>query len=292
MRGRRKIISSRTKTGWLVNPCRHLSQHANSRLEWLAGTIAQGLLVRPTYSSGHGIMYHARERKRGLEPSHHCRAPLDSRVLHVHPEWISGHNTWPGVSWRRILVTFCSLKKTCTGSGVITYDKLASSRGQYRLVKRKKWHENRYTWLGTIFRCFCIISGHASLQRFLRSYLFARFSRPLLIAFMQIYFKNGGGRSGTTSVLTTNIFPRNSRATFRSSYSVGNFWGTCRRICGRKIFFDYFERFDRFNRLAVVGSGIHLIFYSDLIYSLRKYIDWKIFIIVLPFRITLRIMLR
>lgn len=73
-----------------------------------------------------------------------------------------------------------------------------------------------------------------------------------------------GERSGTTSVLTTNIFPRNSRATFRSSYSVGNFWGTCRKICGRKIFFDYFERFDRFNRLAVVGSGIHLIFYSDL----------------------------
>lgn len=176
---------------------------------------------------------------------------------------------------RRIVTSylgyFLLVKKDVTGSGVITYDKLASSRGQYRLVKRKKWHENRYTWLGTIFRCFCIISGHASLQRFLRSYLFARFSRPLLIAFMQIYFKNGRGRSGTTSVLTTNIFPRNSRAMFRSSYSVENFWGTCRRICGRKIFFDYFERFDRFNRLAVVGSGIHLILFGFNIFFKKIY---------------------
>lgn len=174
MRGRRKIISSRTKTGWLVNPCRHLSQHANSRLEWLAGTIAQGLLVRPTYSSGHGIMYHGSMHEREGE-----------KVVWSHPTtvarpWIHVCYTPPrmniGAQYvaKRIVTSYlgyfrCSLKKTCmyTGSGVLLVSNLASSKGSnIGLVKREKWHENMYTWLGTIFRCLCIISGHASLQPF------------------------------------------------------------------------------------------------------------------------------
>lgn len=162
--GRRKIISSRTKTGWLVNPCRHLSQHANSRLEWLAGTIAQGLLVRATcYSSGHDhvcttCMHVCRERKR-LEPPH-CRAPspLDSRVLHV-TATLNGYRATirrRAVSWLGILVTFHIVKKdACVAARQVL---LMSNSSSPSSSKRKS---------GTISRC-------NSPTRFVRWYLFAR----------------------------------------------------------------------------------------------------------------------
>lgn len=87
----------------------------------------------------------------------------------------------------------------------------------------------------------------ATLQRFVRWYLFARSSRPLLLRLCKSILKTGRGRGSWND--TTSVFPRNSRATFRSLYGVRNFWGACRSrgfVEGNTLRF-FFERFDRFN---------------------------------------------
>lgn len=228
--GRRKIISSRTKTGWLVNPCRHLSQHANSRLEWLAGTIAQGLLVRATcYSSGHDhVPPHACTGRENVwsHPTWSC-TPLDSRVLHA-----AALNGYRATIRRRAYRDFVSwlLSTSLKNTRVLQHVKYCLC--QTRPLPPKEKVER-----------FLV----ATLQRFVRWYLFARSSRPLLLRLCKSILKTGRGRGSWND--TTSVFPRNSRATFRSLYGVRNFWGACRSrgfVEGNTLRF-FFERFDRFN---------------------------------------------
>lgn len=76
----KKKISSQTKSGRLVNPCRYLGQHANSRLEWpydSPGSVSPSVLLHCTIMCQH--MY---EKTSGTTTN--SRHPAYTRVyIHV-----------------------------------------------------------------------------------------------------------------------------------------------------------------------------------------------------------------